>query len=295
MKFIDTYREVKALKPGGFRGTLRGWVLDGLATRDAVFGNGHALDRPRVQFLYVHHVFKDEEAKMHRLMEQLARQHTFIPYGEGVDRVLNNTIDKPYVCISSDDGFKNNLTLAAVLERHGATACFFINPSIIGERSAPAIEEHCRNKLHFPAVEFLDWDDVERLRRAGHEIGSHTWAHDNVAETDRTRFIDDCSRTKEVLVQRCGEARHFAFPYGRFHHFNEMGRQVVFDAGFQSCATAERGCHINGVRPLDPRELVIRRDHIIADWSLGHILYFLTKGSRSADFQRNFHHWEART
>lgn len=199
------------------------------------------LDRPRVQFLYVHHVFKDEEAKMDRLMAHLARQHTFIPYGEGVDRVLRNEIDKPYICISSDDGFKNNLALAAILERHGAKGCFFINPSIIGEDSSAVIEAHCREKLHFPPVEFLDWKDVERLQKAGHEIGSHTMAHTNVAAMTTAEFTEDCGRMRQVLMQRCGEAKHFAFPYGRFFHFNEAARKVVFDGGFISCATAERG------------------------------------------------------
>lgn len=294
MEFIEEYREVKRLKPQGARGVLRGLALDGLAAVGDWKGDGKVLEQPRVQFLYVHHVFRDEEAKMDRLMERLAQHHTFIPYSEGVDRILRNAIDKPYLCISSDDGFKNNLALAAILERHGARGCFFVNPAIIGERSPRAIAAHCQEKLHFPPVEFLGWSDVERLCSAGHEVGSHTWMHDNVAETDREHFIADCKRTAELLVQRCGEAKHFAFPYGRFHHFNEMGRKAVFDAGFVSCATAERGCHVNDQRPLDPRELVIRRDHVIADWDLDHIMYFLCKASRTAHFNGNFHQWGGR-
>lgn len=289
--FVEEYRQVLRSRSPGMRGLARHVALDALARLDRWPGRGEVLDRPRVQFLYVHHVFKDEEAKMDRLMAHLARQHTFIPYGEGVDRVLRNEIDKPYICISSDDGFKNNLALAAILERHGAKGCFFINPSIIGEDSSAVIEAHCREKLHFPPVEFLDWKDVERLQKAGHEIGSHTMAHTNVAAMTTAEFAEDCGRMRQVLMQRCGEAKHFAFPYGRFFHFNEAARKVVFDGGFISCATAERGCHINGLRPLEPRELVIRRDHVIADWKLAHIVHFLVQAARRASFQGNFHQW----
>jgi len=282
MDHVDTYREVKALKPEGLRAKVRGFALDGLSAIDRALGSAHHLSKPRVQFLYIHHVFKDEEAALEMLLDRLSAQHTFIPYGEGVKLVLDGAIDKPYICISSDDGFKNNLQAARILSAYDAKACFFINPALTEQRSPQEVAAHCRTRLNFPPVEFMDWNDVDRLLAMGHEIGSHTMEHINVAATEKEVFVDDCHRTFEVLTRKCGTVAHFAFPYGRFFHFNEMGRKAVFDAGFRSCATAERGCHINRNVSLPPERLCIRRDHVVLDWDIAHIMYFLSRNARNA-------------
>lgn len=287
MKYFDTYKEVKRLKPDGFRGFLRGFALDGLSILDKLTRIEHELSKPRVQFLYIHHVFKDEEIGLDRLLKKLSVNHKFLSYSDSVNKILEGKIDMPYICISSDDGFENNIRAAEILNEYSAKACFFINPSIVENKSFDEIEKYCRNRLNFPPVKFMRWNDIERIQKMGHEIGSHTMAHINVANTEKARFMEDCNRTFEILQERCGEAKHFAFPYGRFFHFSEMGRDVVFNAGFSSCATAERGCHINHDRILLNQELYIRRDHVILDWSLDHIFHFLASNSKKATISNN--------
>jgi len=287
MEYLDTYSEIKELKPEGLRDNLRSFVLDGLSVLDKLKGIDADLNKPRVQFIYIHHVFKDEEIALDTLLNKLSRDHVFLSYSESVSKILEGKIDRPYVCISSDDGFKNNVRAAEILAKYDSKACFFINPSIIGERSFDVIEKHCKLRLNFPPVEFMNWNDIERLQKMGHEIGSHTMEHINVARTEREAFMEDCNRTFEVLNKQCGEAKHFAYPYGRFIHFNDIGREIVFDSGFISCATAERGCHINPTHELLKHELCIRRDHVILDWSMDHIYHFLARNSRNATVANN--------
>lgn len=287
VKFHTSYREIQRLKPSGIRGQLRTVALDALSVLDKLKGIEDDLRKPRVQFIYIHHIFKDEEAPLHRLLDTLAATHSFISYSEAVERILTGRVDAPYACISSDDGFKNNVGAAEILAEHGAPSCFFINPSIIGVTSPAEIAQYCQDMLHFPTVEFMDWADVDRVLALGHEIGSHTMSHRNVAELERASFEEDCQRSFQVITQRCGGVKHFAFPYGRFHHFNEMGKEVVFQSGFTSCATAERGCHINHGQPLRNEELCIRRDHVILNWNINHILHFLARNARQASTSTN--------
>ncbi len=287
MKYFDTYKEVKKLKPEGFRGKLRNYALNGLSIWDKFKGVELELNKPRVQFLYIHHVFKDEEIALERLLKKLSLNHEFLSYSESVTKIIEGKIDKPYVCISSDDGFKNNINAAEILNRYNVKACFFINPSIVGNTSFHEIEKHCKKRLNFPPLEFMSWSDIEKLQKMGHEIGSHTMEHINVAITEKSIFIDDCNKTFEILTKQCGEAKHFAFPYGRFFHFNEIGREIVFNSGFISCATAERGCHINHDRLLLKEELFIRRDHVILDWNIDHIFHFLANNSKTANTSNN--------
>jgi peptidoglycan/xylan/chitin deacetylase (PgdA/CDA1 family) len=282
-KFVTTYAEVKALKPKTLRGIARNMALTGLS----LAAGREALRKPRVQFLYIHHLFKDEERKLDELMKLLARDHQFISYSEAVDKILKGAIDKPYITFSSDDGFKNNLAAARILNEYNAKACFFINPGIVGATDFGAINKYCTDTLEFPPVEFLNWKEVEQLQQQGHEIGSHTMMHMNIAQQSDKIIADDMHETYRILTGRCGSVAHFAFPYGRFFHFSAAGRKAVFEAGFTTCATAERGCHINPASPITNKELCIRRDHTVLGWDMSHIMYFIVNSAKTAHANNN--------
>lgn len=286
MALTERYADVKAHAPAGPRGLLRHAALSALALRDRALGAERALRAPRVQFLYIHHTFTDELPALRALLADLARTHRFLSYSEAVERVLQARIDEPCIAISSDDGFRNNLEGGRILRDHGISACFFVNPGLIGLRDPERIRRICAERLHFPPVAFLDWKEAEQLKAMGHEIGSHSWEHRRLSTLSPAELADDIARSRSLLIARLGEAPHFAYPYGRFADLPRAGFQAVFDAGHRSCASAERGCHVPAA-PVDPRALLIRRDHIILDWPLAHIRYFLAASARRADATAN--------
>ena len=284
-RFMTRYEDLKRLK----KTTLRSYARDLALTGLSLSASEKYLDKPRVQFLYIHHVFQDEEKRLDVLMRKLAKQHQFISYGDAIEKILSGIIDKPYITFSSDDGLKNNLRAAEILNEYNAKACFFINPGIVGETRFDKINSFCNEILDFPPVEFLNWDEVNKLQQWGHEIGSHTMMHMNIAKATPAQIADDMAQTYRILIEKCGGIKHFAFPYGRFFHFSEVGRKAVFDAGFSTCATAERGCHINPTAPLTNRELCIRRDHTVLGWDMRHIMYFLINNAKNASANNNLY------
>ncbi|MBK9175400.1 MAG: polysaccharide deacetylase family protein [Flavobacteriales bacterium] len=287
MGFAERYADVKAFAPVGLRGHLRHAALTGLSSWYRAQGRlEESLARPRVQFLYIHHTFTDELPALERLIQNLGRTHAFIPYGEAVDRILKARIDRPYLCVSSDDGFRNNLDGGRVLRDHGVSACFFINPGLIGLRDPERIRQVCAERLHFPPVAFLDWDEVNELAAMGHEIGSHSWEHRRLGSLSMEALHDDIGRSRDAIVDHVGAAPHFAYPYGRFRDLPAEGVKAVFEAGHRSCASAERGCHISDA-PLQNNQLHIRRDHVILDWPLEHVRYFLANSARRASTAKN--------
>lgn len=282
-KFITSYHDARRLKKKTLGTYMRDLALTGLSFS----ANEKYLDKPRVQFLYIHHIFKDEEKKLDLLLKRLSKNHSFISYSDAVNKILSGSIDKPYIAFSSDDGFKNNLRAAEVFNEYNASACFFINPGIIGETHFGVLKKYCTETLCFPTVEFLNWDDVAQLQKWGHEIGSHTMKHMNIAKASESEITDDMGATFRILSKQCGVVKHFAFPYGRFFHFSNEGRKAVFDAGFTSCATAERGCHINQPAPISGKDLCIRRDHTVLGWDIGHIMYFIINNAKKANSLNN--------
>ncbi len=76
-------------------------------------------------------------------------------------------------------------------------------------------------------------------------------------------------------------AEHFAWPYGRYARFTPRAAGTAFEAGYASCMSAERGCPVEAA-PNDPRELCLRREHVMAGWPRTHIEYFMARSSTRA-------------
>lgn len=294
MKFVDTYKELRKIEKYTLRQQLRNAVIEPISYfYNKVNDTDHLFRTARVQFLYIHHVFKDEEQALTKLLQQLSRYHQFISHSEAVNKILSGEIDKPYIAISSDDGLKNNIIAASILDKFGIKGCFFICPEIIDEKREEVVAKFSKQRLHFPPVEFMTWGDVEKLLKDGHEIGGHTMNHVNLAALNETEMKDEIEICYNSIVQKCGKVKHFAYPYGRFHHFSNEARKIVFDAGFESCASAERGCHIgDSGKKISREDLLIRRDHVVLGWSLEQIQFFMLRNIKSADFSQNFHFYD---
>jgi len=287
MEYYINYSDVKKVKNSGLRGNLRDMALYGLSAIQRITDYEKYLLKPRVQFLYIHHIFKDEEIKLEKLLKFLSKHHTFISHSEAQSRILSGNIDKSYISISSDDGFKNNLSAAKILEKYGVSACFFINPGIIEEKNYSKLKQYCNETLHFPPVEFLDWKEVEKIQSMGHEIGSHTMFHMRISNNPIESVKKDLKESFDLIKSKCGDVKHFAYPYGLFKDFTSEAKKAVFDTGYISCSTAQRGCHINHHTTIVENELCIRRDQVILDWNLNQILYFLIKNSKTATTSNN--------
>ena len=263
------------------RDALRYIAVSSLAALYDATGQMEGLKQPHIQFLYLHDVAEEEQDCFRTLLKRLSVTHHFLNYSAAGEKVFSGDIDRPYIALSFDDGFKSCTDIARILNELDITACFFVCPSVVGEANEERLTEFCANRLHMPPTAFLSWDDVELLLRQGHEIGSHTMFHYNLSLLSEQRVRDDVGGSFDSLTQRVGAVKHFAWPYGRFSHFSALAARAVFDAGFVSCASAERGCHVDS-RPALSFERCIRRDKVIAGWPMSHIRYFMANNYNTA-------------
>lgn len=282
----DNYKSSK-IRGYRFRGFFRDLLLDILSFKIKLFSYEKLFKKPRIQFLYIHHVFDDEIENFDKLLNVLSKDHDFIGYSEAINKILTGDIDKPYICISSDDGLKNNLNAVKIMNKYGAKGCFFVNPETIGLKDLSKIKLFCNNKLKCPPVEFMEWADLDNLIKCGHEIGSHTMNHINISRTNINIVEDNINESYEILEKRFGKVSHFAYPFGRYFHFNKEAFDLVFKAGFISCASAERGCHISNEKKLKNNQLLIRRDDLVCNSKIDHILYFILNNSKNSSYKTN--------
>jgi peptidoglycan/xylan/chitin deacetylase (PgdA/CDA1 family) len=274
-------------EPVTARGVARHAALSGLALLERLAGRlDQALRSPRVQILLLHHLFEDEVPRFVSLVKALARHHAFANYDGATERIASGRIERPTVVFTFDDGRHSCLRAGRILAEHGAQACFFVCPSIVGERDEGRIRSFCLDRLHYPPVPFLDWPDLEELLRLGHSVGNHTVHHANLARLSPGQATDEIAGAKAELERRLGPVRHFAWPYGGFANMTPNAVRAVFDAGHATCASAVRGCHWAAAGTAAPSvapPACLHRDNVVAAWPVDHTLHFLAASARRCE------------
>jgi len=83
------------------------------------------------------------------------------------------------------------------------------------------VSEFADRNLH----EYMNLDTVTELKRAGHEIGSHSLKHCNMTELNKNVLEDNALQSKTRLEERgLGPINSFAYPLGQY---NEITQDVM--------------------------------------------------------------------
>jgi peptidoglycan/xylan/chitin deacetylase (PgdA/CDA1 family) len=266
------------------RNTIRSFILDILSINSLVNFKKNQL--PCIQFVYFHSLNYKNIKDLDLLLSILNEKYIFISYSEAVNRIKDNRIDNSYLCISLDDGFKNNLNTLSIFRKYNISACFFICPSYIGIQNLDILKDISKFKFNTPYIEFMNWDDIKLLLAEGHEIGSHTLTHCKLSSINNEDAEYELRQSFNKIKEITKTAVHFAYPYGRYFHITPFLFKLIYEIGYISCASAERGVHVNGFLDFN-QNLLIRRDHIMLDWKLNHILYFLNRNRKRIKYQNN--------
>lgn len=202
----------------------------------------------------------------------------FIPYSRLVGDLIHGRPPTPGFALTFDDGYKENMALLDVLDRHECTAMFFLNTATIDEKSALWFmnpdKDFLAKKTYLQSLDYASYlaavdkeglthpsplrgrfglrsEDVRTLRARGQEIGVHTHNHPFL-----TRLTDDEIR-KEVsecwarLKSISGDPElpfHFAYPDG---DHDERVVSVLAEMGAVSAVTTQPG-------PIDAKSHLLK-------------------------------------
>ena len=144
-----------------------------------------------------------------------------------------------------DDGYADNYEYAfPLLQERGITATFFVTAGFL-ERDAEVMRR-LAGIWRTPRDELspLAWRQVEEMRAAGMQFGSHTWSHPNLSELSPVRAGHELERSKAVLEDRIGaRVDAVAYPFGKWRqHVDQttlsLARLAGYDYGYASLPRA---------------------------------------------------------
>ena len=120
-----------------------------------------------------------------------------------------------YVVITFDDGWRDNYTDAfPILKNYGYTATIFLTIAYIGEKK-----------------DYLTWEQVMEMKKAGLEFGSHTLTHPRLTKIPIAEARQEIMESKELLEGQLGEEiKTFCYPYGAY---SRDIIELVKEAGYE--------------------------------------------------------------
>ena len=167
---------------------------------------------------------------------------------------INETMPSKTVFITFDDGYQNNYAAFEALVDEAFNATWFIVSDTIGKNSVWEEDLSAQRPM-------LSAYQLQSLRQAGMEVGSHTCSHAKLPTLTTAAIRKELVESNERLETiTCAPITSLAYPYGLY---NTSARDLTQEVGYRHAVTTK-----SGVGLVDNDELQIRRIAIYAHDSL---------------------------
>lgn len=185
-------------------------------------------------------------------------------YGAGTPAVLREicagrTPPGRHAFLSFDDGYRDNLELAApLLREHGFAASVFVLPDFV-DTGAPLDWPEVADRLErFPAVmRSMDWPMVVALAEAGWEVGSHGLRHAHLPLLGDEELRQELLDSRRRIEERLGSCESLAYPFGEW---DARVAAAAAEAGYSFAYSLPDRHQLRATPHSIPRLMVDHRD-----------------------------------
>lgn len=245
--------ETPPLKPRAYYRAVDGYQR----ARTAWSGLNHApAQQQGVRILGYHRVADDGDVMavspddFRRQMEAVLASGARVVRLDAALELLKNPLDRLYVCVTFDDGYRDTLDHAApILGDLGIPATVFLPTAFVDGR----MTYHWYRGVPPPA---LDWDGVAELVADGTiDVQSHSRTHPRLPVLDESRAFDELVRSREDIERRVGKpVSIFCYPAGLY---GTRETRLVLKAGYRSAVTCRPGINQIGADPTQLRRILV--------------------------------------
>jgi len=242
-------RRLEEQLPDSGRGLLRNLVKTGFLLYKLYVERpwlASVSKKPAVTVILYHRVSDELRDSLTTGIEQFDRQMAMIRdycHPVSIVDVVHNRLprnpSRPLVCVTFDDGYRDNYTAAVpLLLRHGVPAAFFVSTGFIGTRRE---FPHDAGKVPKP-LDKMTWDDLRAMNDLGFVIGSHTANHIDCAREPEDTVRRELEESLAILRRELGaQDVILAYPFGGKANMTAERLKLVKRKGYAGCLSAYGG------------------------------------------------------
>jgi peptidoglycan/xylan/chitin deacetylase (PgdA/CDA1 family) len=250
-------------------------------TYKAVIGNAELMltglknDPSELMVLCMHSTPKDRLHDFSNLCDRLMRHFKPIRASEIGDWFDGRLSDGPYLLFTFDDGLKNNLGAAEILNKRNITAYFFLVPAFMEASDGRLYYRTNIRKVIDPAYDHepedflpMNVEDIKGLLSHGHKIGSHTMTHLLRSGMDHEQIRYEIAGSREWLQRTFStDADAFCSPINTTMSVDQYAKEIIRKE-YRFHFTTYPGLNAEFRDP----QMICRRN-IETDWSFGKISF----------------------
>lgn len=184
---------------------------------------------------------------------------------------------QPAVVFTFDDGLRNNLHAASLLEEFGIKGLFFVVPDFF-QSPEELQEQYYRNNIrriinpHYDRnpedLRAMRLNELMELKSRGHIIGSHSMSHTLNTSDDEFKLKKEIIGSKELLDESLRQqTKHFCAPFNSLNSVSERAMQIISE-NYQYFHST-----MPGSNSTEKNSLFIRRVNIEAFWMNGAVKF----------------------
>jgi peptidoglycan/xylan/chitin deacetylase (PgdA/CDA1 family) len=130
-------------------------------------------------------------------------------------RRADGRLPRRTLVITFDDGYASTLRAKPILERLGFPATVFVVTGFVdsGELLSWPGVEHWTRSAHADELRSLTWHDLEELREAGWEVGSHTVSHPHLTGLSDIDLRNELELSRAAIADRLEVCDTIAYPF----------------------------------------------------------------------------------
>lgn len=182
-------------------------------------------------------------------MRYLKEHFSIVTVSEYLRKAQDQKLEGNEVCVTFDDGFRDNYIYAfPVLRKYGIKATFFLTTKYIG------------TDILFPWMPFdkgakddilahrerwvpLSWEEVREMKGHGMEFGTHTHTHrDSLTKMDIHEARREIEESTRLFNERLDTTpRLFSYPHGTSKDYNDKHIEILKSCNYKAALTTNAG------------------------------------------------------
>lgn len=157
----------------------------------------------------------------------------FVSIDEVCEILEKGKVDKPFVCLTFDDGYRDNYTTALpILKKEQVPFAIYVTTGFVDNNQSMWWYPNERLGLSLEELIALDSEPLCT-------IGVHTLSHPKLDSLSAEEQRHEIIKAKEGLEMLIGhKIRHFSYPHGAY---NDVSLAIVNECGFRSALMAWGG------------------------------------------------------